>query len=126
MAQLDGDTSFDRAVGPMQFIPSTWASVGVDANGDGKRDPDNIFDAALGAAVYLCAAGGDLTDPDQAAAAVRRYNNADEYVRVVLALAASPMSAAKPGLSPQAPMSLPPDPPSLVPSSRPRVFVGSA
>ena len=87
--RLDGDTSFDRAVGPMQFIPSTWASVGVDANGDGKRDPDNIFDAALGAAAYLCAAGGDLTDPDQAAAAVLRYNHADEYVRVVLALAAS-------------------------------------
>jgi membrane-bound lytic murein transglycosylase B len=87
--RLDGDMFFDRAVGPMQFIPSTWANVAVDANGDAKRDPDNIFDAALGAARYLCAAGGDLAEPDQAAAAVRRYNHADEYVRVVLALAAS-------------------------------------
>ncbi len=85
---LDGDTTFDRAVGPMQFIPSTWASFGVDADDDGKKDPNNIFDAAAGAAEYLCDGDGDLTDPDQAARAVRRYNNADEYVRVVLNLAA--------------------------------------
>ncbi|MBO0836457.1 MAG: lytic transglycosylase domain-containing protein, partial [Actinobacteria bacterium] len=45
--KLDGDPNFDRAVGPMQFIPSTWAVYGVDGNGDGKRDPNNIFDAAL-------------------------------------------------------------------------------
>src|SRR5215472_16472600 len=86
---LDGDPNFDRAVGPMQFIPSTWAVYGVDGNGDGKRDPNNIFDAALAAADYLCAGGGDMTSPAQEAAAVRRYNDADEYVRVVLALAAS-------------------------------------
>jgi membrane-bound lytic murein transglycosylase B len=86
---LDGDPNFDRAVGPMQFIPSTWAVYGVDGNGDGKRDPNNIFDAALAAADYLCAGGGDMTNPAQEAAAVRRYNDADEYVRVVLALAAS-------------------------------------
>ena len=87
--KLDGDPNFDRAVGPMQFIPSTWAVYGVDGNGDGRRDPDNIFDAALAAADYLCAGGGDMTNPAQEAAAVRRYNDADEYVRVVLALAAS-------------------------------------
>jgi hypothetical protein len=73
----------------MQFIPSTWAVYGVDGNSDGKRDPNNIFDAALAAAGYLCAGGGDMTNPAQEAAAVRRYNDADEYVRVVLALAAS-------------------------------------
>lgn len=87
--KLDGDPKFDRAVGPMQFIPSTWAAYGVDANDDGKKDPNNIFDAALAAADYLCAAHGDMTDPAQEAAAVRRYNDADDYVRVVLALAAS-------------------------------------
>ncbi|HKE50303.1 MAG TPA: lytic murein transglycosylase [Actinomycetes bacterium] len=84
---LDGDPTFDRAVGPMQFIPSTWRAFAVDGNGDGRRDPNNIFDAAQGAGVYLCAGGGDLRDPAQAARAVRRYNNADTYVRVVLSLA---------------------------------------
>jgi hypothetical protein len=85
--ELDGDTTYDRAVGPMQFIPSTWKSVGVDANDDGRRDPNNIFDAAQGAAVYLCRGDADLTDVDARARAVRSYNNADEYVRVVLSLA---------------------------------------
>jgi Transglycosylase SLT domain len=84
---LDGDTAYDRAMGPMQFIPSTWRSVGVDADGDGRRDPDNIFDAAYGAARYLCAGDADLRHRDARAGAVRRYNNADEYVRVVLDLA---------------------------------------
>ena len=87
--KLDGDPNFDRAVGPMQFIPSTWALYGADGNGDGKKDPNNIFDAALGAADYLCAGGGDLANPAQEAAAVLRYNDADEYVHVVLTLAAS-------------------------------------
>jgi hypothetical protein len=87
--KLDGDPNFDRAVGPMQFIPSTWALYGADGNGDGKKDPNNIFDAALAAADYLCAGGGDMTNPAQEAAAVRSYNDADEYVHVVLALAAS-------------------------------------
>jgi membrane-bound lytic murein transglycosylase B len=87
--KLDGDPNFDRAVGPMQFIPSTWALYGADGNGDGKKDPGNIFDAALAAADYLCAGGGDMTNPAQEAAAVLRYNDADSYVRVVLALAAS-------------------------------------
>jgi hypothetical protein len=84
---LDGDPTYDRAVGPMQFIPSTWRAVAVDGNGDGQRDPNNIYDAAQGAGGYLCAGGGDLRDPAQAARAVRRYNNADTYVRVVLSLA---------------------------------------
>jgi Transglycosylase SLT domain len=85
--ELDGDTTYDRAVGPMQFIPSTWKSVGVDADGDGRRDPNNIFDAAQGAAVYLCRGDADLRDVDARARAVRTYNNADQYVRVVLDLA---------------------------------------
>jgi hypothetical protein len=84
---LDGDTTYDRAVGPMQFIPSTWAAVGADADGDGRRDPDNIFDAARGAAVYLCRGDADLREVGARARAVRSYNNADRYVRVVLDLA---------------------------------------
>ncbi len=86
---LDGYSYYAMAVGPMQFLPSTWAVYGADGNGDGKKDPNNIFDAALAAADYLCAGGGDMTNPVQEAAAVRRYNDADEYVRVVLALEAS-------------------------------------
>ena len=58
---LDGDQQVDRAVGPMQFIPSTWTVVGVDADGDGRRDPQDIDDAALAAAVYLCGGGRDLS-----------------------------------------------------------------
>ena len=84
---LDGDTAYDRAVGPMQFIPSTWRAIGVDGNDDGRRDPDNLFDAAYGAARYLCDGDADLRDAAARAQAVRRYNNADEYVRVVLNLA---------------------------------------
>ncbi len=84
---LDGDSVYDRAVGPMQFIPSSWRFAGADGNGDGREDPDNIFDAALAAAGYLCAGDTDLRDPDQRAAAVFRYNHSDEYVSVVLALA---------------------------------------
>jgi membrane-bound lytic murein transglycosylase B len=87
--KLDGGTNVARAVGPMQFIPSTWAEYGADGNGDGKKDPNNIFDAALAAADYLCAGGGDMANPAQEIAAVLRYNDADDYVRVVLALAAS-------------------------------------
>jgi membrane-bound lytic murein transglycosylase B len=57
---LDGDTVYDRAVGPMQFIPSTWRTLGVDASGDGKADPQNIYDAAYASARYLCAAAKPL------------------------------------------------------------------
>jgi Transglycosylase SLT domain len=85
---LDGDTTYDRAVGPMQFIPSTWRGVAVDGNRDSRRDPNNIFDATLGAAGYLCSGPGVLRDPAQQAAAVRRYNHTDEYVRVVMSVAA--------------------------------------
>ncbi|MFP5376688.1 MAG: lytic transglycosylase domain-containing protein, partial [Acidimicrobiia bacterium] len=66
--RYDGDTAFDRAVGPMQFIPSTWATAGIDGNGDGIRDPNNIFDATRATAAYLCRAvpGSSLTsDADQ-------------------------------------------------------------
>ncbi|AQA24646.1 transglycosylase SLT domain protein [Rhodococcus sp. MTM3W5.2] len=58
---MDGDPVHDRAMGPLQFIPETWKRWGVDANGDGVANPDNIDDAALTAARYLCArAGPDL------------------------------------------------------------------
>ncbi len=87
--RLDGDTGYDRAVGPMQFIPSTWAAYGSDANGDGKADVFNINDAALASARYLCAAGGNLRTHAGQVAAVLAYNHSDEYLAQVLALAAA-------------------------------------
>lgn len=44
---LDGDAAWDRAVGPMQFIPSTWRRWVADGNGDGRADPENVSDAAV-------------------------------------------------------------------------------
>ncbi|WP_331734628.1 MULTISPECIES: bifunctional lytic transglycosylase/C40 family peptidase [unclassified Streptomyces] len=80
--RLDGDTAYDRAVGPMQFLPSTWnGPSGQDGNNDGAKDPHNAFDAALGTAVYLCGTGTtDLSRTDQLRKAVYRYNHSDAYV----------------------------------------------
>lgn len=77
---LDGDARWDHAVGPMQFIPSTWRLYGRDGNGDGKADPFNIDDAALTAASYLCAHGRDLTTAEGWTDAVYSYNQSDTYV----------------------------------------------
>ncbi|WP_052710697.1 lytic murein transglycosylase [Pseudofrankia sp. DC12] len=82
---LDADTTYDRAVGPMQFLPSTWAGAGRDGNADGHKDPNNIYDAGLTAAGYLCTHHRDLTDPAQLSTAIRAYNPSDAYVRAVLA-----------------------------------------
>jgi membrane-bound lytic murein transglycosylase B len=84
--QYDQDSRFDRAVGPMQFIPSTWAIVGVDADNDGQRNPQDIYDAALGSAVYLCSGPDDLSTTAGQRAAVFRYNHSRAYVDLVLAI----------------------------------------
>ncbi len=86
--KLDNDTVLDRAVGPMQFIPSTWSSVGVDADGDGRKNPQDIDDAATAAGVYLCAGPGDLSTDSGARAAVGRYNHSDSYVDLVMKISA--------------------------------------
>ncbi|GLF98555.1 lytic murein transglycosylase [Streptomyces yaizuensis] len=80
----DGDTAYDRAVGPMQFIPSTWASWGQDANADGRKDPNNIHDAALAAGRYLCAGERDLRDSADLDRAILSYNQSRTYLRTVL------------------------------------------
>jgi membrane-bound lytic murein transglycosylase B len=85
--RLDGDPVYDRAIGPLQFLPGTWRAVGADGNGDGVADPYNIFDAALGAGVYLCSGSTDLSDPASLHAAIYRYNHSDSYVALVLSLA---------------------------------------
>ncbi|MEU7688591.1 lytic transglycosylase domain-containing protein [Streptomyces spectabilis] len=76
----DGTAAGERAVGPFQFLPSTWASTGRDGNSDKERDPHNAFDAALGAAVYLCGRGRDLTKSSQLRAAIFQYNRSSTYV----------------------------------------------
>jgi membrane-bound lytic murein transglycosylase B len=81
--RVDGDSHWDRAVGPLQFLPSTWQRWGVDGSDDGIADPDSLDDAALAAADYLCAAGGDLTSAKGWTAAVFAYNHAQTYVDAV-------------------------------------------
>ncbi|MGH3887304.1 MAG: lytic transglycosylase domain-containing protein [Pseudonocardiaceae bacterium] len=103
---LDQDTVWDRAVGPMQFIPTSWRSYGVDANRDGQASPHNIHDATTAAGQYLCAAGGDLTDPTQLQAAVFRYNHSATYVTIVLRWAQAYLSGVTP--TPPAPGPIPP------------------
>ncbi|WP_219905546.1 lytic transglycosylase domain-containing protein, partial [Actinopolyspora mortivallis] len=94
--RLDGDPVWDRAVGPMQFLPSTWARFGADGNGDGKRSPHNVHDAALAAARYLCTGGGRLHDGRELARAVFRYNHSESYVREVLGWATAYRTGVRP------------------------------
>jgi hypothetical protein len=82
--QFDNDIRWDRAVGPMQFIPSTWSVVGVDADGDARRNPQDIDDAALASAVYLCSGDDDLSTEAGQRASVHRYNHSQAYVDLVL------------------------------------------
>lgn len=85
----DGDVDFDRAVGPMQFIPSTWTWAGADGNGDGVKDPHNFDDAALAAARYLCrgAGGHSLRSTRGMRSAAFSYNRSRTYVSTVVATA---------------------------------------
>lgn len=84
--QYDDDQVYDRAVGPMQFIPSTWTVVGVDGDGDDVRDPQDIDDAALAGAVYLCSGNEDLSAVTGQRSSVYRYNHSQDYVDLVLSI----------------------------------------
>lgn len=108
--RLDGDPIVDRAVGPMQFIPSTWRAYAADGNGDGVADPHNQYDAVLAAAHYLCRSGGGWGgDTGSAPRAVRAYNRSSAYVAEVLRLAdhfrvlADPSAAATTTTTPDLP-----------------------
>jgi hypothetical protein len=86
------ETDFGRNLGPssagavgwMQFMPSTWARWGIDANGDGIADPNNPTDAIFSAAHYLAGCGGQF----DIAGAVYCYNHASWYVNDVMSIAA--------------------------------------
>ncbi len=131
--KLDGDTQLDRAVGPMQFIPSTWARNGADGDGNGTRDPHDLDDAAYAAGGYLCATSRRLDRQRPRISAIFSYNHSYDYVRVVLTAAAryagqspeswgvgllpppvvaSPTASASPSVSPStSPSSAPSAPP---------------
>ncbi len=79
----DGDTVHDRAVGPMQFLPSSWLIFGDDGNRDRIADPHNIYDAALAAARLLCWNGYRLDTDEGLEAALFGYNRSTEYVEIV-------------------------------------------
>jgi hypothetical protein len=84
--KLDGDPRWDHAVGPFQFLPATWARWGADGNGDGVSSPNQIDDAALAAARYLCASG-PMTTVAGWRSAVLSYNHSDAYANEVAAIA---------------------------------------
>ena len=81
--------SYARAIGPMQFLPGTWSRYASDGNGDGKADVQNVFDASLAAARYLCSGGLNLRDQSQVMTAILRYNNSMAYAQNVLGWAAA-------------------------------------
>lgn len=100
--ELDGLGGYDRAIGPMQFLPETWHMYAADGNADGVADPQNLFDAALTAGRYLCDGGLNMRDLSQQSKAILRYNNSMAYVANVMAWSGSYSS----GLAP-APQDLP-------------------
>ena len=84
-----GRVTYARAMGPMQFLPGTWARYASDGNGDGKADIQNLYDASLGAARYLCSGNLNLRDRSQVLSSILRYNNSMAYAQNVLGWAAA-------------------------------------
>lgn len=83
--RLDRDGTWDRAVGPMQFLPGTWGYFAADADDDGVASPHNLYDAAAAAGRLLCLGRGDLTTDAQYRTALLAYNNSIAYTGKVLA-----------------------------------------
>ena len=132
--RLDGDPTWDRAVGPMQFIPSTWQRWGRDGNADGTRDPQNVEDSAYSAAAYLCAGGRDLSTSADLRSAILSYNHSDVYLADVLRLmktvspgGAVPRSVVTLPFAPSArtPMVGPPSRPPVLAAARPAGSTGA-
>ncbi len=114
-------TRYGTAKGPMQFLDSSWKMFGADGNGDGVKDVNNIYDAALGAANHLCASGkGSLQDPQNLHDAIFGYNHAEWYVAKVIDWAsqysgrAVPVAAAEGDITSSAPAPVAPPAPEPV------------
>ena len=88
-SNVSGRVIYARAMGPMQFLPDTWARYASDGKGDGVADPQNLYDSTLAAARYLCSGAHNLRDPTQVMAAILRYNNSMSYAQNVLGWAAA-------------------------------------
>jgi membrane-bound lytic murein transglycosylase B len=84
-----GRVTYARAMGPMQFLPGTWARYASDGDGDGKADVQNLYDSTLAAARYLCSGNLNLRDRNQVLTAILRYNNSAAYAQNVLGWAAA-------------------------------------
>jgi membrane-bound lytic murein transglycosylase B len=81
--KFDKDKKYDRAVGPMQMIPQSWKNWRTDANADHKRDPQNMYDAVMAAANYLCRASPDMVGVAGWQAGIASYNSAPSYLHAV-------------------------------------------
>lgn len=110
----DGDVELDRAVGPMQFIPSTWKGLGEDGNGDGNRDPNNIYDAATAAGMYLCRSSLALDLDQNLYNAALNYNRSTTYAALIVSRAREYINLNLAGFPPG-----PPPSPTPVPAPAP-------
>ncbi|HEX7133170.1 MAG TPA: lytic murein transglycosylase [Iamia sp.] len=108
---IDGDPTVDRAAGPMQFIPQTWAAYGVDGDQNGRIEIQNIYDAAASAARYLCAAAGSMADVGGLQRGYFAYNHSAAYVSSVLTQAVHYGNAVEIEGVPAPPAAPPPPPP---------------
>jgi membrane-bound lytic murein transglycosylase B len=81
---LHGNPTWDHAMGPMEFVPSTWERWASDGDGDRRRDVQDIDDAVYAAGRYLCASEADLTPGEGWQRAILSYNHSDEYAADVL------------------------------------------
>ncbi|CAN5255159.1 hypothetical protein BH09ACT5_BH09ACT5_10440 [soil metagenome] len=93
--EVDGIADYDRAVGPMQLIPQTWASWISDGNGDGIGDPQNIADAAIAAANHMCRASGGMATAAGWRDGIAAYNSGDDYLSTVATTAQQYYDAAR-------------------------------
>jgi membrane-bound lytic murein transglycosylase B len=103
-----GRVTYARAMGPMQFLPGTWARYASDGDGDGKADVQNVFDASLAAARYLCSGGLNLRNSSQVMTAILRYNNSVAYAQNVMGWAAAYATGVVPVNLPPITGSIPP------------------